>query len=186
MIDPKILESHSNLTNFPGLRIRDPHGSVLFLVTGSGPGSSLKIKIKIQKIRGSKESRGGPWKLTMEAWRLKMEAQNPLFHTENTFIMTKLKERLQSLDIYDEMVCNCHQDSTLLKASRFLWKPIFNFDHLIGTVRVPVVTLPIKTIMKWFFLQIIELVESLYYSHDNSTRHFYWNKLQVVARYQMT
>jgi hypothetical protein len=35
-----------------------------------------------------------------------------------------------------------------------------------------------------FFLQIIELVESLYYSHDNSTRHFYWNKLQVEGRYQ--
>jgi hypothetical protein len=29
--------------------------------------------------------------------------------------MTKLKERLESLDIYDEMVCNCHQDSKLLK-----------------------------------------------------------------------
>jgi len=29
--------------------------------------------------------------------------------------MTKLKERLQSLDVYDQMVCNCHQDSKLLQ-----------------------------------------------------------------------
>lgn len=62
---------------------------------------------------------------------------------ENTCIMSKLKERLKSLDIYDEMVCNCHQDSTLMK--------------------------------------IIELVESLYCSHDSSTRHFYWNKLQEAV-----
>ncbi len=34
-------------------------------------GSALKSKV--ESLRGSKSSRGGPWTLTMEAWKLKIE-----------------------------------------------------------------------------------------------------------------
>jgi hypothetical protein len=47
----------------------DPFGSALILQAVSG--SALKSKFR--SFRGSKESRGGPWTLSMEAWRLKMK-----------------------------------------------------------------------------------------------------------------
>jgi len=34
---------------------------------------------------------------------------------ENTVIMNKLKERLQSRKVYNQFVCNCHEDSDLIK-----------------------------------------------------------------------
>jgi len=34
---------------------------------------------------------------------------------ENVFIMDKLKERLSALQIYNQLVCNCHEDSTVLQ-----------------------------------------------------------------------
>ena len=34
---------------------------------------------------------------------------------ENTVIMTKLKERLHSRQIYNQSVCNCHEDSPLMR-----------------------------------------------------------------------
>jgi hypothetical protein len=42
--------------------------------------------------------------------------------------MTKLKERLQSLDVYDQMVCNCHQDSKLVQVSFYL---VFYLDPVV-------------------------------------------------------
>jgi len=34
---------------------------------------------------------------------------------ENVFIMDKLKERLSALQIYNQLVCNCHEDSSVLQ-----------------------------------------------------------------------
>jgi len=34
---------------------------------------------------------------------------------ENVYIMNKLKERLAALQIYNHLVCNCHEDSTVLQ-----------------------------------------------------------------------
>jgi hypothetical protein len=52
-------------------RIRmDPH-CFYSLEAGSGYRSALKSKIR--SFRGSIWSRGGPWTLKMDAWRLKME-----------------------------------------------------------------------------------------------------------------
>jgi len=34
---------------------------------------------------------------------------------ENTFIMNKLKERLHARQVYNQFVCNCHEDSDLIK-----------------------------------------------------------------------
>jgi hypothetical protein len=62
-----------------GARIRiNPH---FFSQTGSGSGSALErragsepaLKSKFRSIKGSKQSNGGPWTLTMEAWGLEME-----------------------------------------------------------------------------------------------------------------
>lgn len=59
---------------------------------------------------------------------------------ENTVIMNQLRERMDSRQVYNKMVCNCHEDSELLS--------------------------------------IIDLVESIYFSLDNRSRTFYWQRLQ--------
>jgi len=51
-------------------------GSALISKAGSGyalerqAGSGCRIDVKLRSFGGLKWSRGGPWMLTMEAWRL--------------------------------------------------------------------------------------------------------------------
>jgi len=59
---------------------------------------------------------------------------------ENTVIMNQLRERMNSRQVYNKFVCNCHEDSELLS--------------------------------------IIDLVESIYFSLDQTSRTFYWQRLQ--------
>jgi hypothetical protein len=57
--------------------------SALFLEAGSGSAS------KFRSLQGSKWSRGGPWTLKMEAWRLNMEALRvcrPVFADLHPFV----------------------------------------------------------------------------------------------------
>jgi len=84
---------------------KDPHTRMKKLVNSVVE----SMRLEILKLEPEERERTLQ-KVYLIMWELKTHE-----FIENMFIMTKLKERLSALEVYNQTVCNCHEDSSLIQ-----------------------------------------------------------------------
>jgi len=83
----------------------DPHTRMKELVTSAA--ESIQMELSNLNFQEREEILQNVYAIM---WELKTHEI-----IENVYIMNKLKERLAALQIYNQLVCNCHEDSTVLQ-----------------------------------------------------------------------
>ena len=79
-------------------------------------------------------------------------------------LLQKLRERMHSRQVFNQSVCNCHEDSELVSTLVCLF-----FLKFLSKISI--------LIWSWQ-LSMIDLVESIYSSLDKTSRTYYWQRLQ--------
>ena len=92
-------------------------------------------------------------------------------------MLQKLRERMHSRQVYNQSVCNCHEDSELVRmvVTRVIMIIRMMRNMIMMTLMI---MMTIKVYQTCFQLSIIDLVESIYSSLDKTSRTFYWQRLQ--------